>query len=124
MEFERHAGCAAILDEGGAGIHVHAFTETFSTLTGGRLGFRVSAEDAAGLLRDSILPFVEPVLLSASEIVTALEEAESRGVRGGAVHDYLHLVAARKSRAARIYTLNTRDFLAFHRPGDPEIAHP
>ena len=46
-----------VLDEGGAGIHVYAFTETFSTLTGGRLGFRVSAEDAASLLRDSILSF-------------------------------------------------------------------
>lgn len=36
----------------------------------------------------------------------------------------LHLVAARKAKAARLYTLNVANFRSFHRPGDPEIVHP
>ncbi|MCX6880214.1 MAG: hypothetical protein NTW21_41385 [Verrucomicrobia bacterium] len=51
-------------------------------------------------------------------------EAPDRGVRGGAIYDYLHLVAARKGGATRLYTLNVTDFQAFQRPGDPEIVHP
>ena len=51
-------------------------------------------------------------------------ESQSRGVRGGAIHDYLHLVAARKVGAQRFYTLNVSDFQSFHRQGDPEIVHP
>jgi len=49
---------------------------------------------------------------------------KTRGVRGGAIYDYLHLVAARKSGAKKFYTLNLSDFLSFHRPGDPEILAP
>jgi hypothetical protein len=45
-------------------------------------------------------------------------------VRGGGIYDYLHLVAARKAKAARIYTLNLSNFRAIYRPGDPEIVHP
>jgi hypothetical protein len=45
-------------------------------------------------------------------------------LRSGAIYDYLHLVAARKAGAARLYTLNVSDFRSFHRPGDPEIVHP
>jgi len=41
-----------------------------------------------------------------------------------AIYDYLHLVAARKAKAARFYTLNVTNFTAIHRPGDPEIEHP
>jgi hypothetical protein len=53
-----------------------------------------------------------------------MRETEARGVRGGAVFDYLHLAAARKAKAARFYTLNVSHFRSFHRPGDPEIVHP
>jgi len=50
--------------------------------------------------------------------------AQNRGVRGGGIYDYLHLAAARKAKAGRIYTLNLSNFRALYRPGDPEIAHP
>lgn len=53
-----------------------------------------------------------------------LAEAQGRGIRGGAIYDYQHLVCARKSGAAVLLTLNTKDFLAFARPGDPEIQSP
>jgi hypothetical protein len=62
--------------------------------------------------------------LSISETIRAMHEVQSRGVRGGGIYDYLHLVAARKAKARRIYTLNVSDFRAFYRAGDPVIAHP
>lgn len=92
--------------------HGHALTETFSTLTGGALGMRLPATTAAAILRDNLAPRMEIIHLT------------RRGIRGGAIYDYLHLAAARKAGAARLYTLNLSDFLAFHRSGDPEIVHP
>jgi hypothetical protein len=57
-------------------------------------------------------------------VLSAFDEAESRGVRGGAIFDYLHLVTARHHAAVRFYTLNTSHFKSFRREGDPIIAHP
>jgi predicted nucleic acid-binding protein len=119
-----YAACTAVLDLGGLSIYLHALTETFSTLTGGRMSPRISPVQAAQLIEVGVLPFVAGVNLTAREYLTAMREAESRGVRGGAIHDYLHLVAARKAGAGKLYTLNVSDFLSFHRPGDPEIVHP
>ena len=57
-------------------------------------------------------------------MLSAFDEAEFRGVRGGAVFDYLHLVTAPRHRAQRIYTLNSSHFQSFWRDGDPTILHP
>ncbi len=53
-----------------------------------------------------------------------LGSARNRGVRGGGVLDYMHLVAARKANAAVLYTLNLADFQHLQRTGDPEIRRP
>lgn len=119
-----HDACRKVLLSGRHSVLAHAFTETFSTLTGGRLGFRVPASDAAALLRQQIAPKLREVQLDPAGLLAAFEEAEARGVRGGAIYDYLHLVAARQAGAKRFFTLNLSDFLSFHRPGDPEILSP
>lgn len=119
-----HAACRKALLAGRPTVFDHAYSETFSTLTGGRLGFRVAPSDAAALLRLQVSPKLVSISLTPADLLRAFEEAESRGVRGGAIHDYLHLVAARKAGAKRLYTLNINDFLSFHRPGDPEILAP
>ncbi|MEO8616214.1 MAG: PIN domain-containing protein [Luteolibacter sp.] len=119
-----HAACRKVLLSDRHSVLAHALTETFSTLTGGRLGFRIPASDAATLLQQQVTPKLRCVLLDADEMLAACEEAEARGVRGGAIYDYLHLVAARKTGAKKFYTLNLSDFLSFHRPGDPEILAP
>lgn len=120
-----HKPCAGILlGKDTLRIRSHALAESFSTLTGGRLGRQLTALEAVQLLTVNILPRVKVVDLSAPAILRWLAEAETRGVRGGAIHDLLHLAAAKKARARRLYTLNMSHFLAFHRPGDPEIVHP
>jgi len=119
-----HAACRRVLLAGRPCALGHGLSETFATLTGGRLGLRITAADAAAILGDQIAPRLQVVALTARELLKAYAEAPDRGVRGGAIYDYLHLVAARKAGAARLYTLNVADFHAFHRPGDPEIVHP
>ncbi len=93
----------------GAVTRTHSLAEVFSTLTGSRLGFRVDADDAVRVIRD-LLREIEVVELSAAEVMDALAEARSRGVRGGRVHDFLHAVAARKTNCASVVTLNQSDF--------------
>jgi predicted nucleic acid-binding protein len=125
VESERHhSACDALLDQRDIHLYAHALVETFSTLTGGRLGSRVLPKTVTELLEDSVLPYVELITLSAKEMISALRDAPLRGVRGAAIYDYLHLAAARKAKAARLYTLDVGTFRSFHRPGDPEIVEP
>lgn len=119
-----HSECASLLDQGDLQIHIHALSETFSTLTGGQIVPRVTASVAAQIIESSILPNVSVCNLTIRETLAAMKEAEARGIRSGAIYDYLHLSAARKAKAKCFYTLNLRHFQSFHRKGDPEIAHP
>lgn len=120
----KHPECLALLLKGGACIHSHALLETFSTLTGGKLGVRVTADLAVRMLSETVLPRVTVIELSSVEIIQALAAAQSRGVRGGCVYDYMHLVAAKKGNATVIHTLNMDDFLHLRRGDDPEVQLP
>lgn len=119
-----HSACDALVAAGGHLICVHALAETFSILTGGRHGRRLRASAAARLIEQSVLPFVSVHTLGGREMTAALAECESRGVRGGAVYDWLHLAAARKAGAQALITLDLRDFQVLARPGDPRIVMP
>lgn len=119
-----HAACESLLFEQDCRIYTHALAETFNALTGSRLGYRFPASAVATLLKESVQSHVKVILLNEDDILAAMQQAESRGVRGGAIYDFLHLVAARKAGAVRFYTLNMDDFMGIWRPGDPEILHP
>lgn len=119
-----HAACRSLLLSGKFVVYAHALSETFSTLTGGRLGLRLAASDAAFILRQKVAPRLSIISLSETELLEAYEDSAQRGIRGGAIYDYLHLVAARKAGAAQVFTLNITDFRVIQRSGDPEIAHP
>jgi predicted nucleic acid-binding protein len=119
-----HAACDALLLAGGHQAWAHALAETFSVLTGGRQGRRLPPALALQLMQGSLLPFLQPTALTAREHWAALLSCEARGVRGGAVYDWLHLAAARKAGADSFYTLNQRDFQALARPGDPLVRAP
>lgn len=120
----RHSQCLTLLLQGGHSVYAHAFLETFSTLTGGKLGIKVDAELAARLLTETVLPRVKVIELGGSELIIALRETRKQGVRGGGVYDYMHLIAARKSGADVLYTINLSNFQHLHRQGDPEILCP
>lgn len=119
-----HLACDRLIAAGGHQLHVHALAESFSILTGGRQGRRLGPAVAARPIEQSVLPYVQPVLLDGGAIMAALAECEARGVRGGGVYDWIHLAAARKAGAEVFYTLNLRDFRALARPGDPRVEMP
>lgn len=119
-----HTACLHLLAQKEAAAWSHALAETFSTLTGGRLGLRVASDVASELIELSLAPRLRMVELTALDIVKALRQTEVVGVRGGAFYDYLHLAAARKSGAEVLYTLNARHFMALARSGDPRIELP
>lgn len=121
---DRHAECLSLLMQNGNAVYAHAFLETFSTLTGGRLGMKVDADLAAQLLSETVLPRVRVIELGAAELLNALRIARKQGVRGGGVYDYMHMVAARKTKADLLYTINFGDFQNLHRKNDPEIRRP
>jgi predicted nucleic acid-binding protein len=120
----RHAACDRLMAAGGHTLYAHALAETFSILTGGRLGRRERPAIATRLLKQSVLPFVSVQTLSGKDVMAALAECESRGVRGGAIYDLLHLAAARKAKAEVLLTLDARNFRAFAAPSDPRIESP
>lgn len=122
---DHHSACASVLTgDDAVVVHVHALNETFATLTGGSLGFRVDADLTARLIREQIIARSTMIVLDAEEVTAALGKARAHGVRGGAVYDYMHLVAARKGKADVLCTLNLADFQHLHREGDPEIRRP
>ena len=87
----------------------HSLSEVFSSLTKGQAGDRVSANAAAQMVAQlsGLLDFCD---LTAPEILRALAQAETKGVRGGRVHDYLHAVAAHKGKAGLILTADRHGF--------------
>lgn len=119
-----HKASVRVLEEYHPFVHRHALAETFSILTGGRLSFRMSPDQTAQLILESVLPWVRTTDLDDVELVEAMSIFQDRGVRGGAIYDFLHLRAARKIDATRLYTKDVNDFQSFHRAGDPEIVHP
>lgn len=98
----------ARLKEEGAFTRTHSLAETFSTLSGNPV-FRVSAKDAAAAVK-GIAQYLDFVDLTAQEVVAGLANAQSLGVRGGRVHDFIHALAAKKSGAAALLTLDGNDF--------------
>ena len=120
----RHLACDALLAAGDCLLYTHALAETFSILTGGRQGRRLRPSAAAALIQQSVMPCVKLVALSGQQTLAALGECDSRGVRGGAVYDFMHLVAARKAGAQRLLTLDLRNFQALVQPGDPRVEGP
>jgi len=87
----------------------HTLAEVFSTLTGGNLAFRLDAAAAAQTVANlaADLDFHD---LTAAEVLLALQSARKKGVRDGRIHDYLHAVAAQKSGAKSLLTLDRNDF--------------
>lgn len=86
----------------------HSLAEVFSTLTKGK-NFRYAPADAATIIADlkADLQFVE---LTADETLSAIEDASDQGVRGARIHDLMHAVAAEKSGASELITLDEAGF--------------
>lgn len=87
----------------------HALAEVFSALTGNPVT-RVEADEAA-IAVENLAADLDFVDVDAEEVIVALKKARKLGVRGGRVHDYVHALAADKSGAAELLTLDANDFV-------------
>jgi predicted nucleic acid-binding protein len=119
-----HESCLQLMRGKSLVAWSHALAETYATLTGGRLGIRVSPAIATQLIEDSLLPRLQLIDLTGEDLMGTIRDTHSVGARGGAVYDFLHLTAARNASAKSLYTLNTRHFAVIMRKGDPEVKLP
>ena len=119
-----HAACNRIVSADANKVFVHALAETFSILSGGRHGRRLSAATVMRLIEQSVMPYMQAQTLTGKDTLVALAECETRGVRAGAIYDWLHMAAARKAGAEVFFTLDLRDFQSLARRGDPRIEMP
>lgn len=86
----------------------HSLSEIFSTLTKG-LNFHYSPSDAATMI-ESLARNLDFVELNAAEVVSIIKSANSQGVRGARIHDFMHAAAAQKLQAAVLFTLDQAGF--------------
>ncbi len=119
-----HNSCLQLLRGKGLVAWNHALAETFATLTGGRLGIRVSPAIALQLIESSLVPRLRFIELKTGEMLAAIRRSHAAGARGGAICDLLHLAAARLSAAKTLYTLDARHLEAIAGKGDPRIEVP
>jgi hypothetical protein len=77
---------------------------------------RVVSAGGNAAYEQSIVPYVQAQSRSGKDLMAALAECESRGVRGSAVYDWLHLAAAKKAGAELFLTLELRDLRSLARP--------
>lgn len=106
------------LDHGEHFTRLHSFAEFFSTMTGRGIPAlqdgvivrsKITPKDCAAWLR-TFADKVEIVEPDRKEVLEALDKAQSLGIQGGHVYDYLHAIAARKAKADTVLTRNEDDF--------------
>ena len=97
------------LKEGNGMTRLHSIAEFFSTLTGGKLGYKLPQEEAAEMA-ETVVKHLEMVTFGEKDMIDCCKRAKKAGVRGARIHDFLHVAAAEKAGAKKILTLDRRDF--------------
>ena len=123
---ENHPAARAALDRGLAAgraiLPAPVLVEAYSVMTRLPAPHRISSGDAAALLGDTFRG-VPVIALEPKEIWTLIAWLDERNVTGGRAYDGHILACAKKAQAARLLTLNAKDFLAFDSAGI-EIVRP
>ncbi|HKQ40361.1 MAG TPA: type II toxin-antitoxin system VapC family toxin [Verrucomicrobiae bacterium] len=112
-EIHHERGVDALSDSKDGFTCNHALSEVFATLTGGRLNLQLSPAEAAELIENNVANRLAILDLSTADYRKAIVDCQSVDARGGGIFDMLHLQAARRGKAARIFTINVRHFQTF-----------
>jgi predicted nucleic acid-binding protein len=91
-------------------INVHTLAELYAVLTRLPISPAIQPGEAAKIVRENVVQYFRLQVLSARDYTNAVLEAAETGMVGGAIYDLLLLAAARKAKAARIYTFNVVEF--------------
>jgi len=94
-------------------ICAHALAETFSVLTRLPLEPKIRPADAEILVQREVADRCRVVPVDGELERLAIAAVVAAGLQGGAVHDALHAVAARRAKADRLWTLNRKHFIPF-----------
>jgi predicted nucleic acid-binding protein len=118
-----HQSCMQLMSSKNLSTWTHALAEVFCDAHRRSSWVARIAAMAAELIDTSLLPRLDTIDLTATDMIKSIRNAGA-GVRGGAIFDYLHLAAARRASAKVLYTLNVRHFSAIALKGDPKIERP
>lgn len=102
---------AAIAAPGTFRCTTHALAETYRVLVSMPLVPRCEPERALTLIRESLIPRLNPMALTAKDYDRALQVACASGLGGGAIYDALHLMAADRLGAQYLVTANLKHFI-------------
>jgi predicted nucleic acid-binding protein len=105
-------------------IAAHSIAETYAVLTSLPVRPRIAPSAAWTLVEQSVLPFVQIVDLSSSEIREVIQHLSRRALSGGVAYDALIAETARKAHAESIITLNGGDFRRVVQGDTPGIREP
>ncbi|MFM8636025.1 MAG: type II toxin-antitoxin system VapC family toxin [Planctomycetia bacterium] len=95
----------------------HALAECYATLTALPLARRIQPGEAARLIDENFLRYLEVVPLSVADYKAALARVAGLGLRSGTIYDALHAQCAERQGCSRIITYNTADFERLKPPG-------
>jgi predicted nucleic acid-binding protein len=97
----------------------HALAEVFSALSGkgvlwqmmdGTYRLRKLSPGLASKVVETLHKQLDFVEVRAEDVVKALKHTQTKGVQGGRVHDYLHMIAAQSAGADELWTADENDF--------------
>ena len=91
-------------------VSSHTLAELYAVLSALPVAPRISPNAAWRLIHENVERTARVVSLSPKEYGSLIRTCSDLGLSGGIVYDALIAEAARKSKAERILTLNTRHF--------------
>jgi predicted nucleic acid-binding protein len=104
-------------------LTTHGLAELFATLTALPLKPRLLPADVQRIIQQSVLDHFTLIPLSADHYRDAMRLTVTQNLTSGAIYDALHLIGARSTGCATLYTLNLRHFRSLA-PDDSIIASP
>lgn len=98
----------ALVKTRGAVTSGHALAEAYATLSGD-VRLKINSSDAAQMVGD-MAQALQVHALTALRYVELIQDAPSKGIRGGSFFDAIHAQAARETKCVEIHTLNVAHF--------------
>ena len=110
-----HAPAKAILERICSGddagfVSAHSLVETFSVLSRMPTVPKLTPQDVLAILEKNFIPRFTLITLSDVDYPQALRDFAAKGMSGGRIYDFLHILAARKQPMDRIYTFNETEW--------------
>jgi predicted nucleic acid-binding protein len=88
----------------------HGLAELYSVLTRAPFGFPVTALEIAEVIRETVVPFLNIVDVTAKAHLAAIAVCADAGWKGGRIHDAVHIQAATQAGCDCIYTYDVAHF--------------